>query len=87
LLSNTAAHNVGKVSQLIMPTEALWRRAAAEMQPVQVGGLFGAPSGLATALSPFSAGGAPGPEIVTYTLAFGAIALLLALWQFSRRDL
>jgi len=87
LLSNNAAYNVGRVSQIIMPTEALWRRAAAEMQPVQAGGLFGAPSGVATALSPFSAGGAPGPEVVTYTLAFGVIAMSLALWLFSRRDL
>jgi ABC-type transport system involved in multi-copper enzyme maturation permease subunit len=81
LLSSDGARNIGKVSQAIMPTEGLWRYAASEMQP-QLGGAL-----LTRFSSPFSAGGAPGSEIISYAILFGAAALLLAVWQFNRRDL
>jgi len=73
------AQDVGRFSQIIMPTEALWRYAAAQMQPPSLG--------LARFASPFSGGASPGSGIVGYALAFAAIALLLAAWQFHRRDL
>ncbi len=79
MLDNAGAANVGKFSNLILPSEGLWRYAAVEMQPALLD--------LARFASPFSGGGAPGGEIVWYAVAFAAIALLLAVWQFSRRDL
>jgi prolipoprotein diacylglyceryltransferase len=37
--------------------------------------------------SPFSGGVSLGGGVVGYAIAFGIIALLLAIWQFHRRDL
>ncbi|HJW84537.1 MAG TPA: ABC transporter permease [Anaerolineae bacterium] len=79
LLGSAGATNIGKVANLILPTEGLWRYAAAQMQS----SLFG----LARFASPFTVGGAPGAEIIVYAAAFSAAALLLAIWQFNRRDL
>ncbi|MGH2593088.1 MAG: ABC transporter permease, partial [Anaerolineae bacterium] len=56
LIGNSGAASVGRFSNLIMPTEGLWRRAAFEMQP--------ALSGFARFITPFSGGGVPGREIV-----------------------
>ncbi len=79
LLASDGARDIGRFSQAIMPTEALWRYAAAQMQPSFLG--------LARFASPFSGGASPGSAVVVYAIAFGAIALLLAIGQFNRRDL
>jgi len=79
MLFSEGARNVGKASQLILPTEGLWRYAAARMQPSF--------AGLPRFASPFSGGGAPSSDIIGYAVVFGAVALALAVWQFNRRDL
>lgn len=76
--STTSAVNVGIIASIIMPSEALWRRAANDMQ-----------SPLANALnfSPFSSASLPSSTMVVYTGVYTALALLFAVRRFSRRDL
>jgi Cu-processing system permease protein len=68
----------GVVSSLIMPSEALWRRASFEMQ-----------SSFARALpfTPFSSASAPSATMIGYALAYLAVAMSIALYYFHRRDL
>ncbi len=77
LLQSHAAVNIGILTSLLMPVEALWRRAAYLMQPPILSGLP----------SPFSGVSPPSTAMVLYALAYTALALVLAMWSFSRRDL
>jgi Cu-processing system permease protein len=77
-IHNDTAVNIGIVSSLIMPTEALWRRAAALMQPSSLTGLFN---------SPFVSTSVPSPAMVGYAVIYAAVALGAAVWVFQQRDL
>jgi ABC-type transport system involved in multi-copper enzyme maturation permease subunit len=77
LLQSHAAVNVGIITSLAMPVEALWRRAAYLMQPPLLSGLP----------SPFSGASPPSVAMVFYALGYAALALALAMRSFSRRDL
>jgi ABC-type transport system involved in multi-copper enzyme maturation permease subunit len=79
LLRSEAAVNIGIVSSLLMPSEALWKRAAFEMQPPLLRDLG--------AMTPFSASSVPNEGMILYAVLYIAVALALALRQFSRRDL
>jgi len=79
LLRNEAAVNIGIASSLLLPSEALWKRAAFQMQPPLTRDLG--------ALTPFSASSVPNEWMVLYAVLYIAVALALALRQFSRRDL
>ncbi len=78
LLNNQAAINIGIISSLIMPSESLWRRAAFEMQSPLVS---------AMGFSPFTSNSVPSPYMILYAILFLGGTLLLAIWQFNRRDL
>jgi len=69
---------VGVVSSLIMPSEAIWRRASFEMQ-----------SSFARSFrfSPFSEASAPSPAMVEYAIAYLLVALIIAVYHFHQRDL
>jgi Cu-processing system permease protein len=77
LLQSHAAVNVGIVTSLLMPVEALWRRAAYLMQP-QI---------LSAVPSPFGGTSPPSQAMVLYAACYAVLALALAMGQFSRRDL
>lgn len=78
LMGNQTAVNIGIICSLIMPGEALWKRAAYEMQ---------SPLSAAVGYSIFSAGSAPSPLMVVYAILYTLAALGLAIRLFSRRDL
>lgn len=78
LLQSRAAVRVGIVTSLIMPVEALWRRAAYLMQPSLVRNI---------PFSPFGGTSTPSQAMVLYAAAYAAVALALAIRSFSRRDL
>jgi hypothetical protein len=61
-----------------MPSEALWRRAAFEMQ---------SPLSNAMRISPFSTLSVPSTAMVLYAVLYLAIALVIAIRRFSQRDL
>lgn len=73
-----SARNVGVIASLLMPSEALWRRAAFEMQSPLVSAMRG---------SPFSTLSVPSLAMVFYAALYLAIALVVAIRRFSRRDL
>jgi Cu-processing system permease protein len=77
-LNNQAAVNVGIVTSLLLPSEAMWRRAAFEMQSPLVG---------AIGVSPFASNSAPSLVMVGYAVLYVLAILGLAMRQFSRRDL
>ena len=75
--TNSAVY-VGIVTSVLMPSEALWRRAANDMQ-----------SPLANVLnfSPFSSASLPSFAMVAYAGVYAALASFFAMRSFSRRDL
>jgi len=72
------AVNVGIIVSVLMPSEALWRRAAFEMQ---------SPLANSLRISPFSTLSVPSMAMVFYALLYLAIALAVAIRRFSQRDL
>jgi Cu-processing system permease protein len=78
LIRNEAAVNVGIISSLIIPTEALWKRAAYLMQPPTLSSL---------GVTPFSATSVPSPAMVVYAVLYGVVALVAAIYLFEQRDL
>jgi ABC-type transport system involved in multi-copper enzyme maturation permease subunit len=77
-LENQTAIRIGIVSSLLIPCEALWRRASFEMQ---------SPLVAAMGFSPFSAPSVPSPLMILYAVLYAGLALALAMRQFGRRDL
>jgi len=79
-LKNQTAINVGILSSLIIPTEAIWKRAAYEVTSTVI-------RSLGIAAGPFAAVSVPNPAMVFYALFYTAVMLLIAIRQFSKRDL
>ena len=69
---------LGVVSSLIMPTEAVWRRAAFLMQPPLAGALQ---------FTPFANISVPSGAMVGYAGFYLLVILALAIYHFQRRDL
>jgi Cu-processing system permease protein len=76
--ASQAANNIGIMTSLILPSEALWKRAAHEIQ---------SPLSSALGVSPFSSATYPSNLMVGYAVAFLLVVLALAMRQFNRRDL
>jgi hypothetical protein len=66
------------VASLIMPTEALWQRAAYQMQPAIMRDLH---------LTPFSPASLPSAAMVWWAVGFALVALLWGIQGFRRRAL
>lgn len=75
--SHTAV-NIGIITSLIMPSEALWKRAAHELQSPLVAAL---------GFSPFSSAYYPSLLMVVYAALYTVITLTLAVLLFNQRDL
>lgn len=81
LLQNQAAVNIGIVSSLIIPSEALWRRAAYEMTPpiAQVLGV--------SFSGPMLTVSVPSMLTIWYAIAYLIVALVIGVRAFASRDL
>jgi ABC-type transport system involved in multi-copper enzyme maturation permease subunit len=77
-LQNETAVQVGIVTSLIIPSEALWRRAAFEMQ---------SPLSAALNMSPFGTISAPSALMIGYAVVYLIMALMAAVSIFKHRDL
>lgn len=73
-----ACENLGIIASLVMPSDALWRRAAFKIQP---------PLLSAAGVSPFSSTTVPSTAMVVYAAIYALLALILAQILFERRDL
>jgi Cu-processing system permease protein len=78
VLSNPTAVQIGIVTSLIIPTEALWRRAAFEMQ---------SPLASSLGLSPFGAFSVPSTLMIMYAILYLGIVLAMAVNIFKHRDI
>ena len=78
LANNPAAVKIGIVTSLVVPTEALWRRAAYEMQT---------PLASALGMSPFGAFSVPSLLMVAYAVLYLLSVLVIAVSTFNRRDI
>ena len=78
MAGNLAAQNVGTVASLIMPTEALWQRAAYHMQPSLMRDLH---------MTPFSPASLPSVAMVWWAAAYALLALFVGVQGFRKRAL
>jgi Cu-processing system permease protein len=76
--ARTMVRDIGTVVSLIIPSDALWRRAAYHVIP---------PIARDLALTPFSASSPPSGAIVVWAIAYVAVMLAVAVRQFGRRAL
>jgi ABC-type transport system involved in multi-copper enzyme maturation permease subunit len=79
---NALLIRVGVISQLLIPTDAMWRIAVYQLEPVA---MLGHNGGFGP-LGPFSVVSPPPIAIVCWTLAWIASVLTFAAGAFSRRD-
>jgi ABC-2 type transport system permease protein len=77
-VASQTAINVGIITSLIMPSEALWKRAAHEIQ---------SPLASALGVTPFSSVSYPNTVMIFYSVLYLFFILYLAIRQFNRRDL
>jgi ABC-type transport system involved in multi-copper enzyme maturation permease subunit len=78
LLQSDAAVNIGIISSLVLPVEALWRRSSYMLQPPLMREL---PTG------PFMTLSLPSTAMIVYAGGYALVMLALAMWAFGRRDL
>lgn len=78
-LESQTAVDLGIVSSLLLPSEALWRRAAFAMQNPLISS-FGGPS-------PFSAFSVPSDWFIAYAGLYVLAMMVAAMRVFARRDL
>jgi Cu-processing system permease protein len=79
LVENQAAVNIGIISSLLLPTDALWRRAAFEMDE---------PLANLTGFALFSSNASvPSPAMIGYAVVYTMMFLMWAVWIFSKQDL
>jgi len=76
--SSQTALNVGILTSLLLPSEALWKRAAVEIQSPVMGAL---------GFTPFTSRFYPSDAMIVYALVYLGVILALAVRRFSQRDL
>lgn len=80
VLKNQTAMNIGVVTSLIIPSEALFRRAAYEMTSATV-------RALGISFGPFFVVSIPSAMMIVYAGLYTAVMLGIAVRQFGKRDL
>ncbi len=78
LFANETARNVGILTSLFVPSEALWQLAAYNMQSSLLRDLN---------LMPFSPASVPSNAMVVWAVGYTVLVLLLGVWSFRTRDL
>jgi ABC-type transport system involved in multi-copper enzyme maturation permease subunit len=73
-----ACVELGVLASLVMPTDALWRRAAFKIQPPLLG---------AAGVSPFAGTVVPSTAMVVYAAVYAVVAIVIAQILFEKRDL
>lgn len=78
IFRNPTAVQVGIITSLIIPTEALWRRATFEMQ---------APLSAVLQMTPFASLSVPSAAMILYAILYLVVALAAAINTFEHRDI
>ncbi|MGD8585663.1 MAG: ABC transporter permease subunit [Chloroflexota bacterium] len=79
IMRNETAVDIGIATSLIMPTEILWRKATAVLEPQLVTGL-----GVS---NPFSIGSQPSDLMILYAALYVVGLVAFSIWLFAGRDL
>lgn len=77
-VTNQTAMNIGVITSLIMPSEALWKRAAFELQ---------SPLLTMTGATPFTARYYPSDAMMIYSIIYLLVVFALSIQRFNQRDL
>jgi len=78
VVHNDTAVDIGIISSLLVPSEAMWKMAAYKMQ---------SPAVRALGASPFASPSAPSMAMFVYALIYTIALVALAVHSFNRRDL
>lgn len=76
---NETAVNIGIFSSLLMPIEALWKKAVVLFTPRVLGN--------PTFAGPFAVTSEPSDAMVWYAVGYVLVLLAFAMWHFTKRDL
>lgn len=80
LMSSDVAVDIGIVSSLLLPSEALWRFAAGMLEPPVL-------SGVGSGIGPFGImGSRPSPVFLWYAVVYTIVLLALTIVAFNRQD-
>jgi ABC-type transport system involved in multi-copper enzyme maturation permease subunit len=79
LVGSTTSRYVGTIVSLLSPADAMWRRAAYELQPLAARSF--------QQLGPFGVTSVPSGAMVVWAVMFVVGVLALAVWQFRARPL
>ncbi len=79
-----AIKNAGTITQLILPTDALWRGSVFELEPVLYRDVLGATTERAG--NPFFVQSPPSPVFLGWTLCWLVLILSLTVWSLHRRE-
>lgn len=74
---------LGRLANVVMPTNSLWLGASYHLQPQVLRELGEVTRGA----NPFFGSAPITPGLVLWAAALGLLAVILAMWRFSRRDL
>ncbi|MHB0859324.1 MAG: ABC transporter permease [Anaerolineae bacterium] len=78
IMGNATVVDIAVAVSLVVPSEAMWKMAAYQLQPALARDL---------GVSPFSVGAPPSTAMLIYTIIYVAGLLAVAVWAFERRDL
>ena len=85
-LQNQALENVGVVSNLLLPSDGLWRGAIFAMEPDVVLAAVRAAGTIGRA-NPFTAADAPPVAFLAWVAIWFALMLALSVWSFRAREI
>jgi ABC-type transport system involved in multi-copper enzyme maturation permease subunit len=84
VFGNAAISNAGTISQLVLPTDALWRGSVYELEPVLYRAVLGATTERAG--NPFFVQSPPSIAFLLWTLCWVAGVVGLAVWNYRRKE-
>jgi ABC-type transport system involved in multi-copper enzyme maturation permease subunit len=84
VFGNAGISNAGTVSQLLLPTDALWRGSVYELEPVLYRDVLGATTERAG--NPFFVQSPPSLAFMIWTVCWVGLIVGLAVWNFRRRE-
>jgi ABC-type transport system involved in multi-copper enzyme maturation permease subunit len=84
VFGSNAIKNAGTITQLLLPTDALWRGSVYELEPVLYRDVLGATTERAG--NPFFVQSPPSPVFLGWTLCWLVLILSLTVWSLHRRE-
>jgi ABC-type transport system involved in multi-copper enzyme maturation permease subunit len=85
VFNNAGIRNAGTVSQLLLPTDALWRGSVFNLEPAFYRALFGGTDERGG--NPFFVAQPPSVAFLLWTAAWTVAVLAIAIWSFRRREI